>query len=124
MKQIEALIDEFVQVKKEADRLKKKSDDLNKKIKDEMVSLGLDSYETDSAVISYVIAKRETLNEDKLLNVAREFNLKKIIKKKEYVDMNILESELYNHNISDDAIQAIAKCRQTKEIPTLRVKEK
>lgn len=124
MEKLETLINEFAQTKRTADILKKKADDLNKQIKDEMVALGLDSYDTDLFSVTYSVSKRETLNEDKLLDVAHRFNLKKIIKKKEYVDINILESELYNNKISDEVVQEIAKCKQTKEIPTLRVKEK
>ena len=117
---LDTLIPQYAENKQMLDDYKKICDDENKQIKDLMDE---GSYEASGWKATKSIQTRESMNEDKLLAVLKKagFNQTSIIKTKEYVDMNELESAIYNGLIEKDVLMEIDKCRESKEVVTLRI---
>ena len=116
---------EYVEDKEEESALKKRLDNNNKSIKALMELLGKDEVTLPGGdKVTYSITRRESLDEEKLMailkKVAPETNC---IKTKEYIDMDILENELYHEQLSGEAVVAMEQCRNVKEVPTLNIKK-
>lgn len=118
------LIVAYVQNKSELDDYKKICDRQNAEIKEQMKESNLTEFEADGYVAKYSVTKRESMNEDKLLDILKELptaNNLNLIKTKEYVDMDALESAIYNEQIPQDVMLKLSLCRESKEVVTLRV---
>lgn len=126
------LVEAYGSNKKETDDLKKVVDSQNKQIKELMESNNLTRFESDNYKVSLSISTRDVIDEEQLLAEARTFviadgiDLKSaeevgLIKTKEYVDMDVLESLMYKGGISEEDLLKIDKCRDTKEVTMLRV---
>ena len=106
------------------DELKKEVDEQNSGIKREMEKQNITEYTVDGITAKYIVAKKESFNEAKLLQVLKEHDCTDVIKTKEYVDMDALENALYHNEISTDVIMEMDKCKETKETIQLRVTKK
>ena len=117
---LDTLIPQYAENKSMLDDYKKICDDENKQIK-ELMEEG--SYEAGGWKATKTISTRETMNEEKLLAVVKNngYYLSDIIKTKEYIDMDKLEALLYKGNISKEVLMEIDKCRESKEVVTLRI---
>ena len=119
---LDTLIPQYAENKAILDDYKKICDTENKQIKDIMDE---GSYEAGGYKATKSVQVRESMNEDKLLDVMRNHRevaeLNGIIKIKEYIDMDMLESAIYNKQIDKDMLMEIDKCRETKEVVTLRI---
>lgn len=116
---------EYVKDKAELDTLKKRVDSTNTNIKQLMELLNTDEVELDDGSrVVYGITRRESLDEDKLLIQLKMYAPDtQAIQTKEYVDMDILENEIYHDKLSEEAMKALDSCRNVKEIPTLNIKK-
>lgn len=116
---------EYVADKAEESRLKKRIETNNASIKTLMEMLAKDNVELDDgSKVCYGITKRESLDEDKLLGVLKKYAPDtQCIKTKEYIDMDVLENEIYHDKLPDVAVSAMDACRNVKEIPTLTIKK-
>lgn len=132
---LKELVESYGMNKKENDDLKKIVDNQNKEIKSLMESNNLKKFESDNYKVSYSVSTRDTIDEELLLSEAKTFtivdgiDLKSaqevgLIKTKEYVDMDVLESLMYKGGISEEDLMKVDKCRETKEVITLRVSKK
>lgn len=119
---LDTLIPQYAENKAILDDYKKICDTENKQIKDIMDE---GSYEAGGYKATKSVQVRESMNEDKLLDVMHNHRevaeLNGIIKIKEYIDMDMLESAIYNKQIDKDMLMEIDKCRETKEVVTLRI---
>lgn len=116
------LIKLFYSDKIELDKYKKSTDDYNKDIKSALIELGIDEFESDNGLIAKLIKqKRESFDEEKLINKLKELNVKKPIKTIEIIDYEVLEDIIYNNEL--DATK-ISDCKQCKEVLTLKVSKK
>ena len=115
----------YSKLKAEMDPLKKKCESLNTTIKGEMELLQMyDVPLPDGGIVKYSVSTRESLNEEKLLTQLKHFAPDtNCIKTKEYIDMDILESEIYHGKLSEDALTALDACREVKEIPKLTIEK-
>lgn len=132
---LKELVESYGMNKKENDDLKKIVDNQNKEIKSLMESNNLKKFESDNYKVSYSVSTRDTIDEELLLSEAKTFTIADgidlksaqevgLIKTKEYVDMDVLESLMYKGGISEEDLMKIDKCRETKEVITLRVSKK
>ena len=123
--ELKQLASEYVSAKREFDTLKKKTDNLNQSLKANMELSNLDGIELDDgSKVCLGITKRESLDEDKLLVQLKKYAPgTDCIKTKEYIDMDILENEIYHEKLSPEALAAMDSCRNVKEIPTLTIKK-
>ncbi len=117
---LDTLIPQYAENKSLLDDYKKICDKENKQIKD-MMEEG--SYEAGGWKATKSVTTRDSMNEDKLLDVLKNTNAVYlgIIKTKEYVDMDALESAIYNGDIDKEILLKIDKCRESKEVVTLRI---
>ena len=122
--QMDALVAEFGANKTEFDKLKKLVESQKTSIKQQLDLMGADDYSAGGYKVHCSVSTRESLDEEKLIQ-----RLKKCapdtacIKTKEYVDMEVLENEIYHGKLSDVALSAMDDCRSTKEVVTLTVKK-
>lgn len=119
---LETLVLDYGNHKEELDKYKKLCDNENKSIKKLMTDLDIKEFEADGYKVSVSVSKRETMDEDKLLEIAHSYNIDEIIKTKEYIDFDALEDAIYNGRISKHTLSEMNKAKNTKEITTLRVR--
>ena len=117
---LENLIPQYALNKSELDSYKKLCDDENKLIKDAMQKSSLSEYSAGGYTVKYVVQKRESMNDAKVLEAAHKYNLP-IIKTIEVVDYDALEGIMYRGEMPQEAYGDINKARDVKEIVTLRV---
>ena len=119
---LQELIRLFYEDKQCLDAYKKSTEEYNKEIKQGLKELGVNEFETDSGLVAkYNIQKRESFNEDLLLQKLKELGVNTAIKTKEYVDMDELENLIYNGELN---ASELSSCRIIKEIETLKVTKK
>lgn len=118
---LEELIPQYALNKAELDSYKKICDRENAEIKDLMLNLGLDEATGGCYTVKRIVQKRESMNEDMLLQIAHINGISEIVKTKEYIDYDVLEDAIYNGRISSDILTEINKAREVKEIVTLRI---
>ena len=122
MKKLEKLIDSYGIKKEELDLIKKDTDKLNKEIKELMKENELLEVVTDNYKVNYQIRKSESLDEEKVINILKQANIKGIIKTKEYIDEQALEDAIYNGKLEPIVLKEINGCRIVTETIALNIK--
>lgn len=124
------LVSSYGNAKNELDEVKAECDVLNKKIKETMQENDIKEFSADGFKVKYVVSEKETMNEAQLLeimstkhkDVSDNFGF---IKTRPYIDFDAIEKEIYNGNVSDELLKDIGKCKETKEVVSIRLsKEK
>lgn len=121
---LDELIPEYATNKSSMDKFKKLCDESNKEIKRIMAGISCTQYSVGDWVAKYTIQKRETLNEEKLLNLFQQNEgaiPASIIKVKPYIDMDALEDAIYKEQIPQELLLKMADCKEVKEVETLRI---
>lgn len=125
MNNLEQLIDAYALNKNELDSYKKICDAENAEIKALMTELELDKASTEDYTATLSIQHRETMDEDKLLEVLRDAGYADIvIRTKEYVDMDLLEAAIYHDRIDKDTLLEMQRCKEVKEVQTLKISKR
>ena len=122
--ELKELINAYGLNKQELDDYKAICDNENKQIKDIMSEAGLKVYETDKYKASYIVSERTSMDEVALLRVIHSNNIPNslgIIKTREYIDEDALESAIYNKEIPDDVMNQISDCMIKKEVISLKL---
>lgn len=127
--ELESLIKQYAMNKTELDSYKKLCDAESADIKQLMTSdmtlkkEGEDKWiaEVDGIIATVSLKKRETMNEERLLDIIKGLNIPGLIKTKEYVDMDELESAIYHGQLNTDDLMHIDECRETKISQELRL---
>lgn len=99
---------------------KKVADEANKEIKKIMAEQGITEFATHGLVAKISVSERVDFMEDVLIEKIKELGIKGIIKTREYIDMDALETALYNGLISP---AALAQAQIKKEVVTLRIRQ-
>lgn len=121
IEQLKSLIPQYAFNKNEADSYKKLCEKDNAIIKTLMIEEKLDNFDTGTHLAKITIQNRQSLNEDKLLELIKEIDRPDLIKTKEYVDTDLLEKAIYNGEIDASDLDS---CMTTKEVVTLKVSVK
>ena len=129
--QLQKLIPEYGLNKSKADKLKAVLDDGNKEIKRICRELSVDSMRVEGWTMSYTVATKHSVNEDKMLEILKEYWSTHYgsmecpyIKKKEYIDVDVLEDEIFNGNLTDkDVLLKIKSCYTDKQEERLTIKK-
>ena len=121
---LNTLIPVYYDDKQNLDFYKKQCDAGNAKIKELMAEQKITDFEVDGITAKYIIQKKESMDEDKLLILLKERGYENVIRTKEYVDMDALEDALYHDTIDKDTIVEMDKCKSVKEVIQLRVSKK
>ena len=119
--ELEILIPQYAMNKSELDGYKKICDNENARIKELMLQLELNEAEAGGYVAKRTVSKRESMNEEMLLEIAHQYGIPEIVKTKEYIDFDALENAIYNGHISKEVLEVIGTARETKEVITLKV---
>lgn len=120
---LDELVKSYYQNKLDLDSYDKICKDENAKIKAKMSEIDSSDYEVDGLVVKIIDQDRSSFNEEKLLSVAKSLNLD-IIKTREYVDMDALESLIYNGKLSKEDMLKLNECKEEKIVKTLKVTRK
>lgn len=123
IKDLERMVSNYYMNKQDLDSYTELCDEENKEIKKVMGELKLDIHEFGDYKVTRTVSKRETINEDVLLDIVRSHSIP-VIKTKEYVDMDALESLIYNNQVPNDVLLQMDKARNCKEVVTLKVTKK
>lgn len=118
---LDTLIPQYAANKKEMDDYKKICDKENATIKAIMKDFCVSHYETGDYKAVCTVSERETMNEEMLLEIVREFGIPDIIKIKECIDFDALEKAIYNGIIPQDMLLAMNKAKEVKYVTTLKV---
>jgi hypothetical protein len=121
LQDLETLIPQYAQNKSTLDDYKKICDKENAQIKSIMKDFALQHHEVGGYKAVYTVQKRESMNEEKLLEIAHNYGIPEIVKTREYIDYDVLENAIYNGRISQDVLQEMNKAKEVKEVVTLRV---
>lgn len=116
--QLTDLVNSYAKNKDILKQYKDQTDKENADIKTAMKQLiaadkdGKRSYSTDNYVATFSEIDKSVMNEDKLITWLKKNKLGKgIIKKKEYVDSNALESAIYNGLITQEQLIEMESCK-------------
>ncbi len=123
---LKELIPSYYLNKQEADSYKKICDAQNKEIKNLMAELGQDKYDVEDYHAVRSISTRESFNEIALIELLKS-KLgadTPIIKTKEYVDMDALEKNIYNGEVTKETLLEMEKCKNVTEVVTLKITKK
>ena len=118
---LDELIPQYAQNKSEMESYKKIWDKENAQIKAVMKSFAVQTYQAGGYKASYSVSKRESMNEEMLLEIAHMHGIPEIVKTKEYIDYDALEHAIYNGQISDEVLMEMDKAKEVKEVVTLRI---
>lgn len=125
MNNLEQLIDAYALNKSELDSYKKLCDAENTEIKALMTELELNKASTKDYTATLSVQHRETMDEDKLLEVLRNAGYSAlVIRTKEYVDMDLLENAIYHDKIDKETLLAMQRCKEIKEVQTLKISQR
>lgn len=118
---LDELIPRYALNKTELDSYKKLCDRENAQIKAIMGDFALQHYESNGYKATYTVSNRESMNEDRLLEIAHQFGISEIVKTKEYIDFDALEKAIYDGKISEAILLEMDKAKESKQVITLRV---
>ena len=120
-RELEQLIIDYYNNKKAQDEYKKICDAENKQIKQEM---GVATKEFGEYKATVYETTKVKIDEQRLLAILKANGYSTAIKTKEYVDMDELESLIYNNKIDAPILKLIGQCKDEDKIQTLRVTRK
>lgn len=120
---LKTLINDYADKDKLFKSVKKECDNLKSDIKDTMAEMKIADFNTGdyTAVLSTVT--KETMDEELLIPFIKNLNIRGIVKKREYVDMDALEKAIYSGKISQENLIEMNKCKTSTSYTTLRVKK-
>lgn len=116
-------LDQYKEYKDSESKLHKISEDLNKHIKYLMNTMGIRKFSSDKWTAIISTTQKEILNEAKAIGILKEnlseTDFKSVVKTREYIDDDALETLVYN---GDFDITKLESCKVVgKEVTTLRV---
>ena len=97
----------------------------NTEIKAIMNEFKFSEFETDVGSVTLSDRVSEDFIEDKLIEFLKTRNLATdIVKTKEYIDFDALESAIYHEKIAGDDLKDMSSCKEKKVTQVLRIKKK
>ena len=129
-KTLQELIPAYYMNKSEEADYKKLVETQNAEIKECFNALNIDKYDIGEYHAVKSVSVKETFRENALIDLFSQPEFIEvaenagIIKTRQYVDYDALEKVIYNGEFSQPQLMEIAKCKDSKEIITLRVTKK
>lgn len=119
------LINRYKEGKDVETKVKKSNAELNEAIKNYMTTHDMSTADSDLYTATLSTTKKDTLNDDVALAIIKEnlggALLKSVVKTKEYIDEDALETLIYN---GDFDANKLSKAITTKTTTTLRIAKK
>jgi hypothetical protein len=121
IKSLDELVPQYGEDKSKLDALKKVVDSENAILKEQLYNAGTDTYSAGGYTVKRTVSNRESLNEAKLIEVLRKHKIEGIVKTKEYVDLDELETYLYHNEPTGEFATDLADCKTVTEVIQLRI---
>lgn len=122
---LKSLVESYIVNKQKEDDFKKKASAENTQIKELMHEYNLTEVSTDLGTAKITEQEKVTFIEEKLIEFLKTNNVANdIVKTKEYVDFDALESAIYNEKIPADLIKEMSSCQEKKITTVLRISKK
>lgn len=119
------LINDYIVNKEHEKEFKDAASVQNTQIKVIMSEMNLSEFETSTGKVILSDRKTEDFNEEKLIQYLKERGIENdIVKTKEYVDFDALESAIYHEVISGDNLKDMDSCKVVKVTQVLRINKK
>lgn len=119
--QLNILFENYVIEKEKEKKIKDVVKQLNDEIKGYFLQNGFDKIDTDDYKASVSKSEKVSWVEPVLINKLKKLGFNELIKTKEYVDFDLLESYIYNKQLKETSIK---DCKNITEVITLRVNKK
>lgn len=122
---LEKLVESYIVNKRNEEDFKKQASAENTQIKELMHEYNLTEVATSLGTAKITEQEKVTFIEDKLIEFLKSNNIAdNIVKTKEYVDFDALESAIYHGKISDELVQSMSDCQEKKVTTVLRISKK
>jgi len=122
---LEKLVESYIVNKRNEEDFKKQASAENTQIKELMHEYNLTEVSTSLGTAKITEQEKVTFIEDKLIEFLKSNNIADdIVKTKEYVDFDALESAIYHGKISDELVQSMSDCQEKKVTTVLRISKK
>lgn len=122
---LSSLVKDYLVNKEREKEFKDAASIQNTQIKVMMAELDISEFETDIGKVILSDRKTEDFNEPKLIEFLKSRNIADgIIKTKEYVDFDALESAIYHDKITGDNLKDMESCKDIKVTQVLRISNK
>lgn len=119
------LINDYIVNKEHEKEFKDAASVQNTQIKVIMSEMNLSEFETSTGKVILSDRKTEDFNEEKLIQYLKERGIENdIVKTKEYVDFDALESAIYHERITGDNLKDMESCKVVKVTQVLRINKK
>lgn len=119
---LEEYASKYASLKVEEKRIKKEVETFNSRIKELMKEQDRTEVDCGNVVVRLTVQNRDTFDEEKLIKQLKHFSPEtNCIKTKEYIDMEVLEDEIYRGLLSDDTMCALDACKIHKPVETLTI---
>ena len=103
--------------------VKKECDSLKADIKIAMAEMKLSDFDTGDYMATVSTVTKESFDEELLVAFVKGLGIRGAVKKKEYVDMDVLEKAIYNGKISQEQLIEMEKCKNSTSYQTLKIKK-
>ena len=121
--EFDSMVDDYVEAKKKEQEASKVTKVLGTQIKKYLSEDNLTSYDTADSSISIQIRSSVSFDEENLIEYLKVAGLSRgLVRKKEYIDFDALESAIYRGRLSDDVVKELEKFKITKTTQALVVK--
>lgn len=115
----------YIHNKAEADKYSKLAKSDNESIKEQMTKLKITSCDTDDGTVKMTEEVRKSFREDDLIKYLKDNGVADgIVKMKECVDFDALESAIYHETLSKEVVSGMSSCEDKTVIVKLRISKK
>jgi hypothetical protein len=121
--ELKALVDKYVKLKTQENQISKQTKELNNSIKKTMLDLKLTELEGNEGAVTLTKREKPEFDEVKVIEFLKENNIQRgIVKKKEYIDYDALESALYREKFDKDIVEQMDSYKIVKVTNVLNIK--
>lgn len=122
-KNLKNLINDYADKNKLFNSVKKEVDHLKTDIKTTMSEMKLTDFDTGDYVATVSTVTKESFDDELLVAFVKGLGIRGAVKKKEYVDMDVLEKAIYNGKISQEQLIEMERCKNSTSYQTLKIKK-
>lgn len=123
--ELATLVESYIENKEQESYFKDLATQENVQIKEMMHDMDITECATSLGTATITEQTRETFLEDKLIEFLKTNNVADdIVKTKEYVDFDALESAIYHETIPSELVKQMDSCKEKKTTTVLRIKKK
>ena len=94
----------------------KESKPLGDQIKKLLAGYDMTEFRTEHVIATITESKSETMNESKLFQICKALNIRGLIKKREYVDLQTLETAIYEGKVDANLLNDAKEITITKKL--------